>query len=53
MIYRALKVEKSTVEDLGPEVVKCRNLGEKEKGRYLAEVRIDVEGKVGEEKLDK
>jgi len=24
-----------------------------EKGRYLAKVKIDVEGKAGEEKLDK
>lgn len=33
------------VGDLGPEVVKCRNLGEKEKGRYLAEVRLMLKGK--------
>lgn len=33
------------VEDLGPEAVKCRNLGEKEKERYLAEVRLMLKGK--------
>lgn len=33
------------VEDLGSEAVKCRNLGEKAKGRYLAEVRLMLKGK--------
>lgn len=45
LIYIAPKVEKSMVEDLGPEVVKCRNLRGKEKGRYLAEVRLMSKGK--------
>lgn len=39
------KVEISIVEDLESEAVKCRNLGEKEKERYLAEVRLMLKGK--------
>lgn len=38
-------MEISIVEDLKSEAVKCRNLGEKEKERYLAEVRLMVKGK--------
>lgn len=44
-VYKALKVEKSMVGDLGPEAVKCRNLGEKKEERYLAEVRLMLKGK--------
>jgi len=39
------------VEDLKPEEVKCRNLGGKRK--IFGRGEIDVEGKAGEEKLDK
>lgn len=38
-------MEISIVEDLESEAVKCRNLGEKEKERYLAEVRLMLKGK--------
>lgn len=41
------------VEDLGPETVKCRNLGGKGRKKLFGRGEIDVEGKVGEEKLDK
>lgn len=43
--YTGIQSVKGRKIDLELEAIKCRNLGEKKKGRYLAELRLMLRGK--------
>ena len=43
--YTGIQSVKDRKIDLELEAIKCRNLGEKKKGRYLAELRLMLRGK--------